>query len=322
MSENDASSGIALGIEFVFMGVTFTGDLQYHNGAARFIASAVGVDLRDLLKKNDVYLPDELTHLPNLVVDALYLSLSLDKKKEMELFGSVELEDVKLGGDLAELGKTNLLTIYFDIALGDGGPSVFLSVQGRPEFTLVGDIICKRFNLTFSYQAGGSWKLGGSTAIGIYEREITLCAFYEEIKDQTKRFQLSADVSQDPAPLLSIPDVADLNPKNLTLEVARDKAMEGTSWFFSASGDLKLYQFGDPDNILFHLKDGEIKIFDDQVNEEKGFKFHCEKARLHPLSVFPDIPTDLRQLFSIGLAEISLVHRAEEKWGRPFYLYI
>ena len=94
MAEQDASLGVALGIEFIFMGMTFTGDLQYHDGAARFIASAVGFDLRQLLKKNDVHLPEELKDLPNLVVDRLYLSLSLDKKNEIELFGSLHLEDV------------------------------------------------------------------------------------------------------------------------------------------------------------------------------------------------------------------------------------
>ena len=117
MAEQDASLGVALGIEFIFMGMTFTGDLQYHDGAARFIASAVGFDLRQLLKKNDVHLPEELKDLPNLVVDRLYLSLSLDTKNELELFGSLQLEEVGLGEDLAELGKTDLLTIYFDIVL-------------------------------------------------------------------------------------------------------------------------------------------------------------------------------------------------------------
>ncbi len=314
MAQQDASSGVALGIEFMFMGMTFTGELQHRDGAARFIASAAGVDLRDLLKKNDVCLPEELKDLPNLVVDMLYLSLSLDTTNEIELFGSIELKDVGLGEDLAELGKTDLLTIYFDLMLTDGRPSVFLSLRGRPQITLIGEINCSRFHLTFSYQAGGSWKLGGSTVIGIHAREITLSACYEEIKDKTRRFQLRADFSQDPAALLSIPDVADLNPKQLTLQVVKDKAVAGASWHFSAVGDLKLYQFGDPQNVLFVLENGEIKIFDDKTKKEKGFKFLSKKAELYPLSAFPAIPADLKQLFAVGLDEIHIIHKEDLGW--------
>ncbi len=323
MTEKDLSTGVAVGIEFEFMGITFTGDLQHGNNVSVVIASAQeDADLRKLMAENDVYLPDELKNLPDLTVKTLYFSMSMDTDNKIEFLGSIKLEDVHLDGDLKSLGKTNLLTIDFDLVVMNGKPEVFLSLHGRPEITLLGEIKCNRFDLEFSYRAGGSWRLGGSTAIGIYEREILLSACYEEVKGKTRRFQLSADVSEDPVPLLAIPGVAELNPKKITLSVVKDAAVEGTSWNLSAVGDLKLYQIGDKKNPLFHLENGEIRIFDDKQEKEKGFKFLQEKAVLYPLSVFPDIPFDLKLLFVIGLDEIHIIHNDKKGWSFAAGLYL
>lgn len=322
MTERDLSTGVAVGIEFEFMGVTFSGDLQHSVNASVVNASARDADLRRLMDQNNVTLPRELDHLPNLVVETLYFSMSMGADNKIEFLGSIALEDVQLGGDLEALGRPGLLTIDFHIVVLNNKPAVVLRLQGRPEMTLIGDMRCKRFDLEFSFLADGSWRLGGRTAIGVHEREIILSACYEEVKSTSRRFQLKADVSQDATPLLAIEGIADLNPKELTLSVVKDKSLKGTSWSFSAKGDLKIYQIGDKDRPLFVLEDGEILIFDDKATEQKGFKFLQEKAVLYPLGVFPDIPADLSSLFIIGLDEIHIIHGKDLGWDFAAGLYL
>ena len=120
MAENPID--FQLGADFSYLGLDFRGAVESEVGGLKLIAASCHeIDLqRDILDYYQLTLPDELNAF-SLAVDRLYLSI--DTQANVQFSCVVELENKTLGGDLAQIGPTDKLTLRFDIAM---------RVQGLP----------------------------------------------------------------------------------------------------------------------------------------------------------------------------------------------
>jgi len=266
-----------LGLEFGFMGLDFTGIAEEIDNTYKLVAFTSNVDLRSILKKYGVVLPKELDGL-DLTVKMLYFSM--DSGGVVSFSGTVEFKNEKLGGDLGELGKTDLLTLNFGFVIAGGKlSSLYIELHGETGKTLLPEIQCKRFDLLFRLKNDGSWILAGSIRGKLFDLpELELFASYAK-KGEEQVFQLLVAKLQTSTPLIKIPDVASIDLKALRLTLQKDST-NGIKWGFSAVGDFKIYDLLNPKTTLLNIENGKLSFSGDTSQGNVKLDFEAEEARI------------------------------------------
>ncbi len=225
------------GLDFDFHGINFQGRIAIDNQQWALLARTGDIDLHHLVNSVlDVPLPKEI---PNLHINTL--SFTLSSEGDIRLYANITLaantantQALQLGASQFPIGEVEL-----ELKVSNQQPTIDIRFKGTG-FQLIDEVHIDQFDLSFKYDAGNGWQLGGSLDARVLNESFKLGARYQQGQhgQQGQRLEFWYQ-NPAPQPLLNIPNVLTLHANSLTLSIDQ-QAHAPSDWAIGAHGSLNI----------------------------------------------------------------------------------
>lgn len=322
-NKNPVNARVGVAFSLLDLDLKFMGEMDYSKGETQIFAAARNVDIGRILAELNVGLPPELGGL-NLLIDTLYLRL--DTNGYREFYCKIKLKKQRT------ISKSQFLNF---LRPGDRDTNLIDKIWNRlrekkwiqeyesnmacvfiPEDSIDDDWLddeLKNYpaDIQKSTKADIENILFPQLVLGSTPLPLATLKFkYRE--DQQSRsicFKVHGDFKSESGIGLGSPYFA-CQEFNFKFVYDEQKA-SGTQW--QLKGDIQIRVFGEDIKFLAGYKD---------QGQEKELTLKADNFEIAPLSVFPDIPSDLKPLFAVGLDEVNLIKSPESGWEFSAGIYL
>jgi hypothetical protein len=167
------------------------------------------------------------------------------------------------------------------------------------------DVGFQKGKLDFTWKGKDDWEIGGGIEVTVFEQSFDLSAQYVT-ENGGRKLRLETSTASD-KPLLQIPQVLELTPRSLALEIEKDS--DGTSWQMTAGASLKVYEFVTGQaNPLLDLSAGTLRF--ETGRDETSLGFEAKEGATLSLKLFEHAGGPM--LLKAGLEKLTLTRK--ETW--------